>query len=82
MVHTGEKNGTAAREAHMGGDALDGTWGQGCGENCFTLDGDGFTCSRVLDEPEVWRVELLMHDTFLPSVTGSLSFCPHCFTNS
>ena len=40
-------------------------WGQGCGENCFTLDGDGFTCHRVLDEPEVWRVELLMHDTFL-----------------
>ena len=37
----------------MGGDALDGTWGQGCGENCFTLDGDGFTCSRVLDEPEI-----------------------------
>lgn len=47
-----------------------GEWGQGCGDNCFTLDGDGFTCSRVLDEPEVWRVELLMHDTFLPSVNA------------
>ena len=45
-------------------------WGQGCGANCFTLDGDGFTCSQVLDEPEVWRVELLMHDTFLPSVNA------------
>ena len=45
-------------------------WGQGCGANCFTLDEDGFTCRRVLDEPEVWRVELLMHDTFLPSVNA------------
>ena len=54
----------------MDGDARDADWGQGCGENCFTLDGDGFTCSRVLDEPEVWRVELLMHDTFLPSVNA------------
>ncbi|OUP39780.1 MBL fold metallo-hydrolase [Olsenella sp. An188] len=45
-------------------------WGGGCGPNCFTLDGDGFTCARVLDEPEVWRVELLMHDTFLPSVNA------------
>ena len=45
-------------------------WGQGCGANCFTLDGDGFTCRRVLDEPEVWRVELLMHDTFLPTVNA------------
>ena len=52
----------------MNGDARDEGWGQGCGENCFTLDEDGFTCHRVLDEPEVWRVELLMHDTFLPSV--------------
>lgn len=45
-------------------------WGQGCGPNCFTLDEDGFTCRKVLDEPEVWRVELLMHDTFLPSVNA------------
>lgn len=45
-------------------------WGQGCGANCFTLDEDGFTCRQVLDEPEVWRVELLMHDTFLPSVNA------------
>lgn len=45
-------------------------WGQGCGANCFTLDEDGFTCHRVLDAPEVWRVELLMHDTFLPSVNA------------
>ena len=45
-------------------------WGCGCGPNCFTLDGDGFTCHRVLDAPEVWRVELLMHDTFLPSVNA------------
>lgn len=50
--------------------AGDGDWGQGCGENCFTLDGDGFICHRVLDAPEVWRVELLMHDTFLPSVNA------------
>lgn len=35
---------------------------------CFALDSDGFTCCRVLDAPEVWRVELLMGDTFLPSV--------------
>lgn len=45
-------------------------WGHGCGANCFTLDEDGFTCRRVLEEPEVWRVELLMHDTFLPSVNA------------
>lgn len=45
-------------------------WGCGCGPDCFTLDGDGFTCRRVLDAPEVWRVELLMHDTFLPSVNA------------
>ena len=50
--------------------AGDVDWGQGCGENCFTLDGDGFICHRVLDAPEVWRVELLMHDTFLPSVNA------------
>ena len=54
----------------MDGEARDADWGQSCGDNCFTLDGDGFTCSRVLDEPEVWRVELLMHDTFLPSVNA------------
>lgn len=54
----------------MTGDVRDADWGQGCGENCFTLDGDGFTCHRVLEEPEVWRVELLMHDTFLPSVNA------------
>lgn len=34
----------------------------------FTLDSDGFACTRVFDEPEVWRVELLMSQTFLPSV--------------
>lgn len=45
-------------------------WGCGCGPDCFTLDGDGFTCHRVLDAPEVWRVELLMGDTFLPSVNA------------
>ncbi|MBM6774898.1 MBL fold metallo-hydrolase [Olsenella profusa] len=45
-------------------------WGAGCGANCFTLDEDGFTCRQVLDEPEVWRVELLMGDTFLPSVNA------------
>ena len=47
-----------------------GEWGGGCGPNCFTLDEDGFTCRKVLDGPEVWRVELLMHDTFLPSVNA------------
>ena len=57
-------------------------WGQGvsvgvsgapapdAAPTCFTLDEHGFTCSRVLDEPEVWRVELLMYDTFLPSVNA------------
>ena len=45
-------------------------WGCGCGADCFTLDEDGFTCRKVLDAPEVWRVELLMHDTFLPSVNA------------
>lgn len=45
-------------------------WGQGCGDNCFTLDEDGFTCHRLLAEPEVWRVELLMGDTFLPTVNA------------
>ena len=45
-------------------------WGAGCGDNCFTLDGDGFTCRRLLAEPEVWRVELLMGDTFLPTVNA------------
>ena len=45
-------------------------WGQGCGENCFTLDEDGFTCRQVLHDPEVWRVELAMGDTFLPSVNA------------
>ncbi|WP_321970510.1 MBL fold metallo-hydrolase [Paratractidigestivibacter sp.] len=34
----------------------------------FTLDSDGFTCSRVCEEPEVWRVKLAMARTFLPSV--------------
>ena len=47
-----------------------GEWGCGCGADCFTLDEDGFTCRKVLDAPEVWRVELLMHDTFLPSVNA------------
>lgn len=54
----------------MAGETRDEDWGQGCGANCFTLDGDGFTCRQVLDSPEVWRVELLMHDTFLPSVNA------------
>lgn len=54
----------------MSGEKDERDWGQGCGPNCFTLDGDGFTCSRVLDEPEVWRVELLMGDTFLPTVNA------------
>ncbi len=47
-----------------------GEWGCGCGADCFTLDEDGFTCRKVLDAPEVWRVELLMRDTFLPSVNA------------
>ena len=34
----------------------------------FALDSDGFACTRVFDEPEIWRVELLMSQTFLPSV--------------
>lgn len=50
--------------------AGDKDWGRGCGANCFTLDADGFTCRRLLEEPEVWRVELLMGDTFLPSVNA------------
>ena len=42
----------------------------GAGESgrSFSLDSDGFACTRVFDEPEVWRVELLMGQTFLPSV--------------
>ena len=40
------------------------------GAACFRLDSDGFSCCRVLDAPEVWRVELLMGDTFLPSVNA------------
>lgn len=50
--------------------ANDPIWGADCGVGCFTLDEDGFTCSRVCDYPEVWRVELLMKDTFLPSVNA------------
>ncbi len=34
----------------------------------FRLDSDGFSCTRVCAEPEVWRVELAMSRTFLPSV--------------
>lgn len=34
----------------------------------FRLDSDGFRCGRVCDEPEIWRVELAMGRTFLPSV--------------
>ena len=34
----------------------------------FALDSDGFVCVRVSDEPEIWRVELLMERTFLPTV--------------
>lgn len=34
----------------------------------FTLDSDGFACSLVCEEPEVWRVELRMDRTFLPDV--------------
>ena len=36
----------------------------------FALDSDGFSCEKVFDEPEVWRVELLMGQTFLPSVNA------------
>ena len=36
--------------------------------DAFTLDSDGFTCSRVCDAPEIWCVELAMGRTFLPSV--------------
>lgn len=43
---------------------------QGSGVETFTLDSDGFTCTRVFDDPEVWRVELLMESTFLPSVNA------------
>ena len=44
--------------------------GEPAGSVCFRLDADGFSCCRVLDAPEVWRVELLMGDTFLPSVNA------------
>lgn len=54
----------------MASGQVPGGWGAPCGPGCFTLDSDGFTCARVLDEPEVWRVELLMGDTFLPSVNA------------
>lgn len=36
----------------------------------FTLDSDGFACTRVMDEPEVWRVELAMESTFLGTVNA------------
>lgn len=49
-----------SREERIAGDLGDAT--------AFTLDSDGFACTRVCDEPEVWRVELLMSQTFLPSV--------------
>ena len=54
----------------MDGTSFGVAWGCGCGPDCFTLDDDGFTCRKVQDAPEVWRVELLMHDTFLPSVNA------------
>lgn len=59
----GEKNealGLDPREERIAGEL-----GDAC---AFTLDSDGFACTRVFDEPEVWRVELLMSQTFLPSV--------------
>ncbi len=40
------------------------------GLDSFALDSDGFSCEKVFDEPEVWRVELLMGQTFLPSVNA------------
>lgn len=40
------------------------------GRDSFALDSDGFSCEKVFDEPEVWRVELLMGQTFLPSVNA------------
>ncbi len=40
------------------------------GQDAFALDSDGFACTKVFDEPEVWRVELLMGQTFLPSVNA------------
>ncbi len=39
-------------------------------QDSFTLDSEGFTCEKVFDEPEVWRVCLLMGQTFLPSVNA------------
>lgn len=36
----------------------------------FTLDSDGFTCTRVMDEPEIWRINLSMKSTFLGSVNA------------
>lgn len=63
--------GGPAGEGAAGGRGVPaGAGGPGAAPTCFTLDEHGFTCSRVLDEPEVWRVELLMYDTFLPSVNA------------
>lgn len=36
----------------------------------FTLDSAGFACTRVMDEPEIWRVELAMESTFLGTVNA------------
>lgn len=42
----------------------------GTAVDSFTLDSDGFACTRVCEEPEVWRIELLMSQTFLSSVNA------------
>lgn len=36
----------------------------------FTLDSAGFACTRVFDEPQIWRIELVMESTFLGSVNA------------
>lgn len=36
----------------------------------FTLDAAGFACARVMDEPEIWRIELAMESTFLGTVNA------------
>lgn len=56
---------TAAASAESREERISGVVGDA---RAFALDSDGFACTRVFDEPEVWRVELLMSQTFLPSV--------------
>lgn len=53
-------------------DASDGAagWTVDDGPDRFLLDEEGFSCTRVCDAPEVWRVKLLMRETFLPSVNA------------